>query len=828
MKLDRLFISIAFSLALCLSISASLTSAGGKGRAPEGFSTSDWEHIQAHLLSSGAWEQITKITAADGAENDTFGYAVSISGDTAVVGANYDGDNAGAVYIFDRDAGGEDNWGQIAKLTASDGAAGDNFGCAVDIGGNTLVVGADEDDDAGDGSGSAYVFRNQGGVWGQMTKLTAADGAADDAFGKAVAVSGDVAVVGAEGNDDYTGAAYIFDRNQGGADAWGQAAKLTAADGAADDAFGCAVDTSGDTVVVGARYDDDNGTSSGSAYVFDRNSIASAAEGGADAWGQTAKLIASDGGRYDYFGNAVAVNENADTIVVGAYEDNDQGDDSGSAYVFDWNGVDAWSETAKLTASDGAMDDRFGCAVSISGDTVAVGTRYGDGASEVDAGSAYVFDRDQGGADAWGQAAKLTASDGAKDDYFGHALAISGDTIVVGAYWDDDKGSNSGSAYVFIRTAAVDLFISKAVTPAAAAPGDAITYTLSFLNAGGVAATDVVIADNVPVSVTHTSVVSSGVAIAQREYARYIWDVATLGQNEGGVITITGTLDQVLPAGTFTNTATITTTTATDVDIDTSNNSDSASVTVQNVAPVADDDGYFTDKGVTLNVPAPGVLAGDSDANGDPLTAALENGPANGDLTLNADGSFTYTPTINYLGSDSFHYHAADGVHNSAPATVTITVLESPLQTVYLPLALRGMAAPDLVVMSLTVTANTIQVVIGNQGNAPAVDDFWVDVCIAPDPVPETVNQTWLHVADMGLVWDVLETLEPGQTLTLTSEDYAKPYSFITWPLAEGAPVYAQVDSWNGNTDYGAVLEDHEILGEPYNNIEHTTVSAMP
>ncbi|MCP4535758.1 MAG: hypothetical protein GY832_01265, partial [Chloroflexi bacterium] len=165
MNLKRLFISIAFGLALCLSISASLTaSTGWDGRVPE--------NIHAHLLASGAWEQVEKITAVDGAGNDTFGYAVSINGDTAVVGAEGDDANVGAVYIFERNEGGVDNWGQIAKLIAGDDAAGANFGCAVDIRVDTVVVGAN----GADGSGAAYIFeRNEGGAgnWGQVVKLAA-------------------------------------------------------------------------------------------------------------------------------------------------------------------------------------------------------------------------------------------------------------------------------------------------------------------------------------------------------------------------------------------------------------------------------------------------------------------------------------------------------------------------------------------------------------------------------------------------------------------------------------------------------------------------------
>ncbi|MCP4541270.1 MAG: DUF11 domain-containing protein [Chloroflexi bacterium] len=804
MNLNRLFISIALGLALGLLVSSSWTTAKGMPDAGN--------PLPAYPLASGAWEQLTKLTASDGAADDAFGYAVALSGDIAIVGAEGVVSDTGAVYVFGRNAGGTDNWGQIAKLTASDGAEGDHFGCAVDISTDTIVVGANGDD----GSGAVYVFDYS---WSQTAKLVATDVVTADAFGGAVAISGDTIIVGAEGHDangDNAGAAYVFD--QGGTDIWSEIIKLTAGDGADDDAFGGAVDIISDTIVVGARYDDDNGTNSGSVYVFERN------QGGADNWGQAAKLTPGDGDRYDYFGNAVALGEDANTLVVGAYEDNDEGDDSGSAYVFDRGGGGFWSQTAKLTADDGAIDDRLGSAVSVSGDTVAAGARYGNGALEAEAGAAYIFDRDSGGPNAWGQTAKLTADDGAKDDYFGHALVIRADTIIVGAYGDDDEGTLTGSAYVFIQQEMVDLSITKNVTPATAAPGETITYTIRFFNSGGADAANVVIEDSVPVSVTNTSVVSSGVPIVQRAHTRYIWDVPSLAQNEGGIITITGTLNPILAAGVFTNTVSITPTRAVDVEANASSNVGVTSVEVQNVAPVADDDGYLTSEDVVLTVSVPGVLAGDSDANGDPLTTILDSGPTNGDLALNADGSFTYTPTTNYYGPDSFRYHATDGTHNSNSATVTLTVLEEPIHTIYLPLILRQRAAPDLVVHSITATTDVIQVVIGNQGNAPTMTDFWVDVYVAPDPVPEVATQTWLHVADMGLVWDVWDTLYPGDTLTLTSASYAEPYSHIVWPLAKGTPIYAQVDSWNGAGDDGAVLENHELWGEMYNNINHTTV----
>ena len=191
-----------------------------------------------------------------------------------------------------------------------------------------------------------------------------------------------------------------------------QTAKRTAADGAAEDLFGSAVAVSGDTIVVGAYQNDENGPNSGSAYVFTRN------EGGMNNWGQTAKITATDGATDDQFGYAVAVS--GDTIVVGARWDNDHGVDSGSAYVFTRNegGPDNWGQTTKITVTDGAGEDEFGYAIAVSGDAVVVGARYDDDNGE-DSGSAYIFTRNTGGADNWGQATKITADDRAQSDYFG-------------------------------------------------------------------------------------------------------------------------------------------------------------------------------------------------------------------------------------------------------------------------------------------------------------------------------------------------------------------------------------------------------------------------
>jgi hypothetical protein len=321
------------------------------------------------------------------------------------------------------------------KLTASDAAAGDRYGSSVSISGNRVVVGAHGDDDAGSESGSAYVFRYEGGGWVEEAKLTASDAAAGDGFGYAVSISGNGVVVGAHGNDDagsYSGSAYVF-RYEGGV--WVEEAKLTASDASINNCFGRSVSISGDKVAVGA--DGDNSWS-GSAYVFRY-------EGG--VWVEEAKLTASDAGEWDFFGWSVSIN--GDEVVAGAHDDDDAGSESGSAYVFRYEGG-VWVEEAKLTASDATAGDGFGWSVSINGDRVVVGACFDDDAGS-GAGSAYVF-RYEGGA--WGEEFKLIASDAAAGDWFGYGVSISGDRVVVGAVLGGDAVPGSGSAYVFMYLSA--------------------------------------------------------------------------------------------------------------------------------------------------------------------------------------------------------------------------------------------------------------------------------------------------------------------------------------------------------------------------------------
>ena len=327
------------------------------------------------------WGEVKKLTASNPSVDDWFGIGLAISGDTAIVGAYFEdslGSNAGAAYIFQRDQGGPDNWGQVKKLTASDGQAGDIFGVSVALSGDTAVIGAYGEDAGGANAGAAYVFhRNEGGVgnWGEVKKLTASDAEAGDWFTWSVAISGNTAVVGAirKAVDAEAGAAYIFRRDHGGADNWGQVRKLTASDAQAGDRFGGSVAVNGDTSIVGADRHDDL---AGAAYVFQQH------EGGTDNWGEVKKLLASDADEGDRFAASVALS--GKTAVLGAYREGDTG--AGAAYVFrrDEGGSGNWGEVRKLTASDARVKDLFGISLAASGSAVIVGAQ-GEGA-------AYVFD----------------------------------------------------------------------------------------------------------------------------------------------------------------------------------------------------------------------------------------------------------------------------------------------------------------------------------------------------------------------------------------------------------------------------------------------------
>jgi hypothetical protein len=283
--------------------------------------------------------------------------------------------------------------------------------------------------------GSAYVFTRSGTSWSQQAHLTADDGAALDDFGWSVALFGDTALVGAWldaiGENLNQGSAYVFVRSGTN---WSQQAKLTAPDAPGYDRFGYSVALSGETALVGSYNDDVGATiNQGSAYVFVRSGT---------SWSQQAQLTAADGAAYDVFGSSVALS--GETALVGASSDDVGANvDQGSAYVFARSGT-SWSPQGKLTGADGAAHDYFGWAVALSGETALVGVPYDQVGLNAEQGSAYLFARSGGN---WSRQGKLTASDGAASDNFGWAVALSGETALVGAAYDT-VGSSEGQGSV--------------------------------------------------------------------------------------------------------------------------------------------------------------------------------------------------------------------------------------------------------------------------------------------------------------------------------------------------------------------------------------------
>ncbi|KAH8058226.1 hypothetical protein JL722_6081 [Aureococcus anophagefferens] len=282
-----------------------------------------------------------------------------------------------ALLVLALGAAASEDFSQVAKLVASDGAAGDEFGWSVASSGDFVVVGAYLDDDAGTSSGSAYVFRTVDGVTEQIAKLVSSDAAAQDQFGASVAIHNDIIVVGANHDDDAgydSGSAYIFKTSDGGA-TWPQVAKLVASGGAAGDEFGWSIASSGDFVVVGANLDDDAGTSS----------ARPTCSAPSTAPRQIAKLVSSDAAAQDQFGVSVAIHN--DIIVVGAAWNDDAGSNSGSAYIFKTSdGGATWPQVAKLVADDAEAYDLFGWSVAVEGNLVVVGALQDD----TNAGSACV------------------------------------------------------------------------------------------------------------------------------------------------------------------------------------------------------------------------------------------------------------------------------------------------------------------------------------------------------------------------------------------------------------------------------------------------------
>jgi len=293
-----------------------------------------------YSLNASGWQEAQKLTADDAQANDYFGFAVDISENYAIIGAYGDDDKAsmaGSAYIFERQT--DNTWVQQQKLVDEQGDRNDQFGYAVAISESHAIVGAYRDDDKGDSSGSAMIYKRDQGMWILQAKLFANDGQPNDYFGYDVAISGDYAVVGAYRCDDESrnnvGGAYIFKYDRG---IWNFQIKLVPIQGTSNDYFGASVDLVGTRLLIGAYGDDEKGSTSGASYLY-------ILEG--DQWNMLKKYYASDGSSYDYFGYDIAVGDQG--LIMGAYGNDENGSMAGAVYIYSQGDDDINSSYSKHT-----------------------------------------------------------------------------------------------------------------------------------------------------------------------------------------------------------------------------------------------------------------------------------------------------------------------------------------------------------------------------------------------------------------------------------------------------------------------------------------------
>ncbi len=373
-----------------------------------------------------------RLISDDLAAEDYFGNGLAVSGDYAIIGACYDdenGINSGSAYIFYNNAG---TWEQHQKLTASNGQTNEFFALTVTISDNYAFA---TSLGANGYAGKVYVFYNDAGTWSETAILTASDTEAADFFGESMKIDGDYAIIGAFGDDDngsQSGSAYIFHNDAGN---WTEITKLIAADGNENDFFGISVDVYSDYAIVGADQSaNSSGSNSGTAYIFYNNS---------GNWEQTQKVESLDAIVGDSFGVSVSITE--EYAAIGAKNKSDNGTWSGAAYVF-YNNAGTWEQNTKLIASNAATQKHFGSSIDISGDTLIVGSEGNISFTPYVAGSSYVYKNDSG---TWGEKSILTASDIGVKDQFGYVVDFSNNFAFVGSPRSDTDYVDGGAVYVY-------------------------------------------------------------------------------------------------------------------------------------------------------------------------------------------------------------------------------------------------------------------------------------------------------------------------------------------------------------------------------------------
>ncbi len=391
-----------------------------------------------YVLTGNAWVLQARLLASDGAAGDQFGQSVAVDGDTIIVGAPYDDVGGivdqGSAYVFVRSG---TTWTEQQRLTVA-GAAVDMFGWSVAVSGDRVLVGAPLDDvGASENQGTAFSFTRSHGVW--SLEDTFKGGGAQERNGYSVALSGTVAAIGAPmataNAHAEQGVVRLFAYVAG---SWTGPVTVTPAAGAANDRFGVSVDFGKESLIAGAYQRTVAGhTLQGAAYVF---------TAGPAGWAEQAILASSDGASGDLFGVSVAID--GDTALVGAPQHDPGGSSNqGSAYVFTRSGS-AWTERARLNGAGGAASDDFGRSVALVAGVAIAGAPLDNVGPDPDEGSVTVF---TGAGTAWTRVASLTGV-GAEESWFGEAVDVHYDTAIVGASYED-VGANArqGAAYVFVR-----------------------------------------------------------------------------------------------------------------------------------------------------------------------------------------------------------------------------------------------------------------------------------------------------------------------------------------------------------------------------------------
>ncbi len=386
-----------------------------------------------------------RLQPSDPGAEDDFGSAVALKDDLAVVGSHWDdnskGINAGSVYVFEREAS---LWQQTDKLIAPNGAARDEFGFAVALEADTLVVSAALDDTAHFDAGSVYVFVRCGGAWVLQAQLLQPSGSGEfNNFGWSVAIHGGTIVVGSPHDDvgfAEAGSAWVFTRNSNGTpndpcdDSWSVETPngLHPSTPQAGAYYGTRVAIEGNRLVVGAAFENlPGGTDQGAAYVYERSG---------STWSQTAKLVAGAGALSgDQFGTDLALEGN--TLLVGATGDDAPEQDRGSVHAFEYLGG-VWTSQI-LRASNGGTGHNFGRSIDVQGDRALIGA---PGPLSGSVGYAYLFQRSGG---VWVQDQIVTDCHADVDDAFGGRVALDGDTAFVGARLDDEVAWNGGTTSVY-------------------------------------------------------------------------------------------------------------------------------------------------------------------------------------------------------------------------------------------------------------------------------------------------------------------------------------------------------------------------------------------